>query len=97
MILSCALQEARKTARTTVITVPSDRYVGVPGYESWWDVQVAEEVSEMPGVREAQGLGGDQGEKSGIFSNRGIEGAGKSQRGRVAKPSVARAVSGNPG
>jgi len=47
------LQEARKTDRTTVLTINSDRYVGVPGYESWWDVHVAE-VSEMAGVREAR-------------------------------------------
>ncbi|MFB3902854.1 MAG: 3D-(3,5/4)-trihydroxycyclohexane-1,2-dione acylhydrolase (decyclizing) [Acidobacteriota bacterium] len=51
--LASALKEARKTDRTTVITINSDRYVGVPGYESWWDVHVAE-VSEMPGVREAR-------------------------------------------
>ncbi len=31
----------------------NDRYVSVPGYDSWWDVQVAE-VSEMPAVREAR-------------------------------------------
>ncbi|NWG13017.1 MAG: 3D-(3,5/4)-trihydroxycyclohexane-1,2-dione acylhydrolase (decyclizing), partial [Acidobacteria bacterium] len=48
-----ALVEARKTDRTTVITVKNDRYVSVPGYESWWDVPVAE-VSEMPSVQEAR-------------------------------------------
>ena len=47
------LKEAQKTNRTTVLTIASDRYVGVPGYESWWDVHVAE-VSEMPAVREAR-------------------------------------------
>ncbi|RPI26432.1 MAG: 3D-(3,5/4)-trihydroxycyclohexane-1,2-dione acylhydrolase (decyclizing) [Acidobacteria bacterium] len=51
--LAAALEKARETDRTTVITIFSDRYVGVPGYESWWDVQVAE-VSEMPSVREAR-------------------------------------------
>jgi len=48
-----ALQKAPGTDRTTVITIKSDRYVGVPGYDSWWDVQVAE-VSEMASVREAR-------------------------------------------
>ncbi|MFH1573017.1 MAG: 3D-(3,5/4)-trihydroxycyclohexane-1,2-dione acylhydrolase (decyclizing) [Acidobacteriota bacterium] len=48
-----ALQAARKTDRTTVITIRNDRYLSVPGYDSWWDVPVAE-VSEMPSVREAR-------------------------------------------
>jgi 3D-(3,5/4)-trihydroxycyclohexane-1,2-dione acylhydrolase (decyclizing) len=48
-----ALQTAQKTDRTTVITIQNDRLVGVPGYESWWDVQVAE-VSEMPTVQAAR-------------------------------------------
>ena len=48
-----ALQAARETDRTTVIYIENDRYVGVPGYESWWDVPVAE-VSEMPTVQEAR-------------------------------------------
>ncbi len=51
--LVSGLYQAQKTDRTTVLTIPSDRYVGVPGYESWWDVHVAE-VSEMPAVREAR-------------------------------------------
>jgi 3D-(3,5/4)-trihydroxycyclohexane-1,2-dione acylhydrolase (decyclizing) len=50
---AAALKAAQKTDRTTVITIRNDRYVNVPGYESWWDVQVAE-VSEMPSVREAR-------------------------------------------
>jgi 3D-(3,5/4)-trihydroxycyclohexane-1,2-dione acylhydrolase (decyclizing) len=40
-----ALVAARDVDRTVVIHVPVDRYEGVPGYESWWDVPVAE-VSE---------------------------------------------------
>jgi len=51
--LVSGLKEAQKTDRTTVLTICSDRYVGVPGYESWWDVHVAE-VSEMPAVRQAR-------------------------------------------
>jgi 3D-(3,5/4)-trihydroxycyclohexane-1,2-dione acylhydrolase (decyclizing) len=36
-----------------VIAVATDRYEGVPGYESWWDVPVAE-VAETETVREAR-------------------------------------------
>ncbi len=46
-------KESKKTDRTTVIYVRNDRYVGVPGYESWWDVPVAE-VSEMESVQKAR-------------------------------------------
>jgi len=48
-----ALAEAKASDRTTVIYVRNDRYEGVPGYESWWDVPVAE-VSQMPAVQEAR-------------------------------------------
>jgi len=48
-----AFKESKKTDRTTVIYIKNDRYVRVPGYESWWDVPVAE-VSEMESVREAR-------------------------------------------
>jgi len=48
-----AFRQSKKTDRTTVIYIRNDRYVGVPSYESWWDVPVAE-VSEMPGVRAAR-------------------------------------------
>jgi len=44
---------AQTTDRTTVIYIQNDRLVGVPGYESWWDVAVAE-VSGVPAVREAR-------------------------------------------
>ena len=36
-----------------MIAVEVDRYEGVPGYESWWDVPVAE-VSEVASVRAAR-------------------------------------------
>ena len=39
--------------RTTVIYVAVDPLQGVPGYESWWDVPVAE-VSEQPAVQAAR-------------------------------------------
>jgi len=48
-----AFKESRKTDRTTVICIQNDRYIGVPGYESWWDVPVAE-VSEMDSVKQAR-------------------------------------------
>jgi len=48
-----ALVAARKVDRTVVIHVPVDRYEGVPGYESWWEVPVAE-VSESSDVRKAR-------------------------------------------
>jgi 3D-(3,5/4)-trihydroxycyclohexane-1,2-dione acylhydrolase (decyclizing) len=51
--LGCALQQARDADRTSVIYVPVDAEKGVPGYESWWDVPVAE-VSEQRGVQEAR-------------------------------------------
>jgi 3D-(3,5/4)-trihydroxycyclohexane-1,2-dione acylhydrolase (decyclizing) len=51
--LKKALVEAKTTDRTTVIVVETDTSQGVPGYESWWDVAVAE-VSEMDSVRKAR-------------------------------------------
>ena len=44
-----ALEDARRADRTVVIHIPVDRYEGVPDYESFWDVPVAE-VSEMETV-----------------------------------------------
>lgn len=48
-----AIKTAETIDKTTVIYIQNDRYVGVPGYESWWDVHVAE-ISEMESVREAR-------------------------------------------
>jgi 3D-(3,5/4)-trihydroxycyclohexane-1,2-dione acylhydrolase (decyclizing) len=48
-----ALKEAKTIDHTTVIAIHNDRYVGVPGYETWWDVPVAE-VSEMESVQQAR-------------------------------------------
>jgi 3D-(3,5/4)-trihydroxycyclohexane-1,2-dione acylhydrolase (decyclizing) len=50
---TAALEAARRIDRTTVIYICNDRYESVPGYDSWWDVVVAE-VSEMPSVQEAR-------------------------------------------
>jgi 3D-(3,5/4)-trihydroxycyclohexane-1,2-dione acylhydrolase (decyclizing) len=47
--LKNALAEAKEVDRTAVIYVPVDRYEGVPDYESFWDVPVAE-VSGMDTV-----------------------------------------------
>ena len=51
--LEAALASARDADRTTVIYVPVDPSKGVPGYECWWDVAVAE-VSEQDSVRDAR-------------------------------------------
>jgi len=48
-----ALVAARGIDRTVVIRVQVDRHVGVPAYESWWDVPVAE-VSETASVQDAR-------------------------------------------
>src|SRR5712692_9811364 len=48
-----ALVAARKVERTVVIHVLVDRYEGVPGYESWWEVPVAE-VAESADVQKAR-------------------------------------------
>jgi 3D-(3,5/4)-trihydroxycyclohexane-1,2-dione acylhydrolase (decyclizing) len=49
--LERALQDAKQIPCTNVIVIETDKEFRVPGYESWWDVPVAE-VSEMPAVRE---------------------------------------------
>jgi 3D-(3,5/4)-trihydroxycyclohexane-1,2-dione acylhydrolase (decyclizing) len=48
-----AFEESKNFDRTTVVYTRNDRYAGVSGYESWWDVPVAE-VSEMEAVRESR-------------------------------------------
>jgi len=48
-----ALEKAKGLDRTTVIVIETEREVRVPGYESWWDVAVAE-VSEMETVRQSR-------------------------------------------
>jgi 3D-(3,5/4)-trihydroxycyclohexane-1,2-dione acylhydrolase (decyclizing) len=48
-----ALQDARKAIQTTVIVVETEREVHVPGYDSWWDVAVAE-TSTMDNVKTAR-------------------------------------------
>ncbi len=48
-----ALAESCAQSRTTVTVVQTDREERVPGYESWWDVAIAE-VSEIESVRAAR-------------------------------------------
>jgi 3D-(3,5/4)-trihydroxycyclohexane-1,2-dione acylhydrolase (decyclizing) len=48
-----ALDTAKSIDKTTVIYIENDRYIGVPGYESWWDVPIAE-VSERDSVNAAR-------------------------------------------
>ena len=48
-----ALQSARQAQHTTVIVVETEREVRVPGYDSWWDVAVAE-VSTIASVQQAR-------------------------------------------
>ena len=48
-----ALQKSRAATHTCVIVVQTDREEKVPGYESWWDVAIAE-TSQMESVKSAR-------------------------------------------
>jgi 3D-(3,5/4)-trihydroxycyclohexane-1,2-dione acylhydrolase (decyclizing) len=48
-----ALDDARAIDGPVVIHIETDRYTGVPSYEGWWEVPVAE-VSDDPRVRAAR-------------------------------------------
>ncbi|MCJ7694030.1 MAG: 3D-(3,5/4)-trihydroxycyclohexane-1,2-dione acylhydrolase (decyclizing) [Anaerolineaceae bacterium] len=48
-----ALEDAKALDHTSVIVIQTDRDEHVPGYESWWDVAIAE-TSTMPEVRKAR-------------------------------------------
>ena len=50
--LRSALLDAKRAEETFVICIEVDRYEGVPAYESWWDVPVAE-VSTVEAVKAA--------------------------------------------
>jgi 3D-(3,5/4)-trihydroxycyclohexane-1,2-dione acylhydrolase (decyclizing) len=50
--LADALKHCRALPQTTVIVVETDYHDHVPGYESWWDVPIAQ-VSEIASVRSA--------------------------------------------
>jgi 3D-(3,5/4)-trihydroxycyclohexane-1,2-dione acylhydrolase (decyclizing) len=51
--LKAALKEAREQSITTVIVIETDPEKRAPGYESWWDVPIAE-VSQMNSVKSAR-------------------------------------------
>ena len=51
--LGAALEAAKAATETTVIVIETDPSVGVPSYESWWEV-VPAEISEQEGVRKAR-------------------------------------------
>jgi 3D-(3,5/4)-trihydroxycyclohexane-1,2-dione acylhydrolase (decyclizing) len=51
--LRSGLEAAKGEDSTVVLAIEGDRYEGVPGYESWWDVPVAE-VSEVDAVQAAR-------------------------------------------
>ena len=51
--LAQALESFREIDRTCVVVVETDLNQRVPGYESWWDVQIAE-VSEVESVQQAR-------------------------------------------
>jgi len=64
--LSTAVTEARKQPRTSVVVVETSYEQRVPGYESWWDVAIAE-VSESEPVRAARKKYEDARKKERIF------------------------------
>ncbi len=51
--LKQALRDSKQIDRPVVIVIETDREVWVPGYESWWDVAVAE-VSTLESVQKAR-------------------------------------------
>jgi len=51
--LKSALAEARRQTRASVIVIETDAEKRAPGYESWWDVPIAE-VSELSSVKDAR-------------------------------------------
>jgi 3D-(3,5/4)-trihydroxycyclohexane-1,2-dione acylhydrolase (decyclizing) len=51
--LRAALDDARRDGGPVAVHIEVDRYAGVPDYEGWWDVPVAE-VSESDTVRAAR-------------------------------------------
>ena len=46
--------EARRDGGPVVVHIEADRYAGVPGYEGWWDVPVAEVERRRGGARRAR-------------------------------------------
>ena len=48
--MRAALADAQRADGPVVVYIETDRYAGVPNYEGWWDVPVAE-VSDEQSVR----------------------------------------------
>ena len=46
-------KQCAATIGTSVVVVEVDKEMRVPGYESWWDVQISE-VSEIESIRQAR-------------------------------------------
>jgi 3D-(3,5/4)-trihydroxycyclohexane-1,2-dione acylhydrolase (decyclizing) len=53
--VAAAVADMRRHERTSVVVVEVDKEMRVPGYESWWDVQISE-VSELASIRQARAL-----------------------------------------
>ncbi len=53
--LQDALKQAKNNDRTSVVVIETDINKRVPGFESWWDVPIAE-TSKIENVRAAQSL-----------------------------------------
>jgi len=51
--LASAIEQAQKMDQTVCIVIETDRRQRVSGYESWWDVAIAE-VSDNPAVQQAR-------------------------------------------
>src|SRR5204862_8050215 len=51
--LRAGLERAKDEKTTVLLAIEVDRYEGVPAYESWWDVPVAE-VAAVESVRDAR-------------------------------------------
>ncbi len=61
-----ALTAARKSRKTSVVVIETDYSQRVPGYESWWDVPIAE-VSEREPVRAARAKYVEAAKKQRVF------------------------------
>jgi 3D-(3,5/4)-trihydroxycyclohexane-1,2-dione acylhydrolase (decyclizing) len=64
--LALALAEGRRQSRTSVVVVETAYNERVPGYESWWDVAIAE-VSEREAVKTARKKYEEASKKERIF------------------------------
>lgn len=51
--LKSAIERAKASSHTTVIVVETNLEVGVPNYETWWDVPICE-TSRTPGIQQAR-------------------------------------------